>query len=99
MTRSEPIIDLSRRTIAEALNDELLRRGCSMKDAAAEMMTTVQNVSRWAQLINGVEPDGEQIDALMEFLGLDDAAMGALVIATKRRRAQMRRMARRRDVN
>jgi hypothetical protein len=88
--------ELISRTVADALNTELERRGCSMKDAAHEMNTTVQNVSRWAHPVLAVEPDGDQIDAIMDFLGLDEQNMGALVIATKRRRAEMRRSARRR---
>ena len=36
--------ELVSRTISDALNDELKRRGCSMKEAAKEMNTTVQNV-------------------------------------------------------
>ena len=86
------------RTVADARNEEMDRRGCSMKAAALEMNTTVQNVSRWAHPGLAVEPDGDQIDSVMEFLGLNERDMGALVIATKRRRAEMRRSARRQVV-
>ncbi len=83
------------RTIADALNEEMSDRGCSMKHAAKEMRTTVQNVSRWAHPGFAVEPDGDQIDSVMAFLGLNEYEMGALVIATKRKRAEMRRNSRR----
>jgi len=85
------------RTISDALNYELDRRGTSMKSAAEEMHTTVQNVSRWAHPFLAVEPDGDQIDAVMKYLSLDEREMGALLIATKRKRAEMRRHSRRRD--
>jgi hypothetical protein len=98
MTAPDGRTDLASRTIADALNDEIARRGCSMKDAAREMNTTVQNVSRWAHPGFAVEPDGDQIDGVMAFLGLNERDMGALVIATKRKRAEMRRNNRRQGV-
>jgi transcriptional regulator with XRE-family HTH domain len=98
LTPQQRWTELVSKTVSDALNAELERRGMSMKDAAREMSTTVQNVSRWAHPGLAVEPDGDQIDALMDFLGLDERDMGALVIATKRRRAEMRRSARRRGL-
>ena len=85
------------RTISDALNDELDLRRTSMKAAAEEMHTTVQNVSRWAHPFLSVEPDGDQIDAVMQYLHLDEREMGALLIATKRKRAEMRRHSRRQE--
>jgi len=81
-------------TVADALRAEIARRGGSLRRAARAMNTTVQNVSRWAHPGIAIEPDGDHIDAVQGFLGLDDREMGALVIATKRQRAELRRRGR-----
>ncbi len=64
------------RTLADALSDEMARRGHSQSDAAAEMQTSQANVSRWLDRVSPTVPDftstrsADNVHRIVQYLGL-----------------------------
>jgi transcriptional regulator with XRE-family HTH domain len=72
-----------RKSLAEALKEEIEARGQTQREAAAEIGTDPANLSRW---LKGGDFADEAIPGLMSYLHADEEKLGGYLIQTRLRR-------------
>lgn len=76
---------MSTKTVSEALKAEVAKRGITQEQAAESMRVGYNQVNRW---IAGVEPKANAYGPLMEFLSVDLAQLGAMVLESRIRKLE-----------